>query len=78
MGEPIKVDIIYKTYLCRDDHPTIATGGTFSVQTGACMIESMTASWSGGKCGPGVRALGASDFDVEKKEYPTRCQVNTR
>lgn len=73
----VRVDIVYISYLCRDDHPTINPNGTFTVQTGACMIKHLTVTGSrGNQCGPGVNALSSSHFDIVEKQYPPHCEVH--
>ncbi len=75
----VKVDIVYISHLCRDDHPTIAPGGTFSVNTGACWIKHLTVTGArGNQCGPGVSALSSSHFDIVEKQYPPHCEVHGR
>ena len=75
----VKVDIVYRTHLCRDDHPTIAPGGNFTVQTGACWINHLTVTGAhGNQCGPGVSALSSSNFDIVEKKYPPHCEVHGR
>lgn len=75
----VKVDIVYISHLCRDDHPTIAPNGTFTVQTGACWIKHLTVTGSrGNQCGPGVSALSSTYFDIVEKQYPPHCEVHGR
>lgn len=71
----VKVDIVYISYLCRDDHPTIAPNGVFSVNTGLCHIKHLTVTGRDGKCGPGVSSLGAPLFQIIEKKYPPHCEV---
>jgi hypothetical protein len=73
----VKVDIVYKTHLCRDDHPTIAPGGAFGTKIGACWIDHMTVTGRDGKCGPGVSSLGSDRFYIIEKKYPPHCEVHT-
>lgn len=36
---PAKVSIVYYTALCRDDHPTVAARGRWSVNSGLCEVK---------------------------------------
>lgn len=75
----VKVDIVYISHFCRDDHPTIAPGGKFSVNTGACWIKHITVTGSrGNQCGPGVSSLHSARFDIIEKQYPPHCEVHGR
>lgn len=75
----VKVDIVYISYLCRDDHPTIEPGKEFTVQTGACWIKHITVTGSrGNQCGPGVSSLHHTYFDIIEKQYPPHCEVHGR
>lgn len=73
----VKVDIVYKTALCSDDHPTIAPGGAFGTKIGACWINHITVTGRDGKCGPGVNSLGSDVFYIVEKKYPPHCEVHT-
>ena len=75
----VKADIVYISHLCSDDHPTIAPGGTFTVNTGACWIKHLTVTGAhGNQCGPGVSALSSSNFYIVEKKYPPHCEVHGR
>ncbi len=75
----VRVDIIYRTHLCRDDHPVIVPGGAFGTKIGLCMIDHMTVTGvRGNQCGPGVSALGSPRFDIIEKKYPPHCEVHGR
>lgn len=78
MSVPAKVDIVYVSHFCRDDHPTIAPKGAFTVGIGACLIKTFVVTWKHGlQCGPGVRQLSASTFTIREYEHPIRCNVGT-
>lgn len=46
----VKGNITYGTILCRDDHPVIAPGATFSVGIGACLTKLVNFSADGHEC----------------------------
>jgi hypothetical protein len=46
----VKGTITYATLLCRNDHPTIAPGATFSVGIGACLTQKVNFSADGQAC----------------------------
>lgn len=46
----VKGTITYATILCRNDHPTIAPGTTFTVGIGACQTQRVNFSADGHEC----------------------------